>query len=265
MLRAKVNGVTLFFRLDGPEDGIPLMLSNSLLSRLEMWEPQISALTENGFKVLRYDSRGHGRSDAPAGAYSMEMLADDLAGLLDVVGWERAHFCGLSKGGMVGQVMGTRHPTRLRSLILCDTSAYMGPVDVWEPRIEVAKKNGVSGLVESSIDRWFTEESKNRIPLEVEKVKEMICQTPLTGFIGCCRAIQELDRREANKKISVPTLIIVGAHDPGTDISHASVIHKAISGSQLSVIDSAAHLTNIEQPARFNDIILKFLNELSKI
>jgi 3-oxoadipate enol-lactonase len=259
MPHAEVNGIDLFFRFDGPERGAPVMLSNSLFSRLEMWEPQTAALTGAGYRVLRYDSRGHGRSDAPDGPYSIEMLADDLAGLMDVVGWERAHFCGLSKGGMVGQVMGSRHPERLLSLTLCDTSAYMGAEEVWEPRVQTGLAEGVEGLVESSVERWFTKESMTRVPAEVEKVREMIRATPLAGFIGCCRAFQAFDQREANKAITAPTLVIVGEFDPGTDLSHATVIHEAIKGSKLEVIKGAAHLTNIERPEAFNAALLGFL------
>lgn len=259
---ATVNGVNLFYRLDGPEDGPPVMLSNSLFSRLEMWDPQMTALTGRGYRVLRYDSRGHGRSDAPDGPYSIEMLADDLAGLMDVVGWERAHFCGLSKGGMVGQVLGSRHPARLCSLTLCDTSAYMGAEEVWEPRVRTGMELGVEGLVESSVDRWFTAESKTRIPEEVEKVRQMIRSTPLAGFIGCCRAFQAFDQREANRAITAPSLVIVGEFDPGTDSSHARVIHDAIAGSELITIKAAAHLTNIERPEVFNEALLGFLERV---
>jgi 3-oxoadipate enol-lactonase len=259
MHRAQVNGVSLYYRLDGPTDGVPIMLSNSLFSRLEMWEAQIAALTGAGYRVLRYDSRGHGRSDAPEGPYSIEMLADDLAGLMDVVSWEKAHFCGLSKGGMVGQVMGTRHPERVISLTLCDTSAYMGAEEVWEPRVQTGLKVGVAGLVESSVERWFTTESFTRIPVEVEKVREMIRATPLAGFIGCCRAFQGFDHRLLNRSINAPTLVIVGEFDPGTPPSHARVIHEAVEGSELVIIKGAAHLTNIERPDAFNEALLDFL------
>lgn len=265
MPHAKVNGITLFYRLDGPRDGTPVMLSNSLFSRLEMWEPQMAALTGAGYRVLRYDSRGHGRSDAPDGPYSIEILADDLAGLMDVVSWERAHFCGLSMGGMVGQVMGTRHPERQFSLTLCDTSAYMGAEEVWEPRVQTGLAQGVEGLVESSVERWFTVESFTRIPEEVEKVCEMIRATPLAGFIGCCRAFQAFDQRAANKAITAPTLVIVGEFDPGTDLGHATVIQEAIEGSELVVIEDAAHLTNIERPDVFNEALLGFLSRASAL
>lgn len=257
------NGVDLFHKFDGPENGTRLVFSNSLCSRLEMWEPQITALVSEGYRILRYDSRGHGRSDAPEGHYSMEMLSDDLAALMDAVGWENAHFCGLSKGGMVGQLMGTRHPERLLSLTLCDTSAYMGgPDDVWEPRVRTVLALGTEGVVESSVDRWFTTQSKLRIPEEVEKVREMIRTTPQAGFVGCVRAVQSLDRRIANGCITAPTLVIVGEFDPGTPPSHAQMIHETIKGSELVIIKSAAHLTNIENPEAFNTALLDFLKRV---
>jgi len=263
MPQAKVNGVHLHYRFDGPEDGLPVILSNSLFSCLDMWDPQMDALVSAGYRVLRYDSRGHGRSDAPEAPYSIEMLADDLAGLMDAVGWLRAHFCGLSKGGMVGQVMGTRHPERLLSLTLCDTSAYMGgPVDVWEPRIQTGLAEGVAGLVETSVERWFMAESRTRIPDQVEKVRVMIRETPLAGFLGCCRAFQAFDQRESNRSITTPTLVIVGEFDPGTDRSHARVIQDAIEGAELVIIEGAAHLTNIERPEIFNEALLGFLGRV---
>lgn len=262
MPHARVNGIDLYYRFDGPESGTRIMFSNSLFSRLEMWEPQMAALTRAGYRVLRYDARGHGRSDATEGPYTMELLADDLAGLMDSVGWERAHFGGLSMGGMVGQVMGTRHPDRVSSLILCDTSAYMGAEEVWEPRIQTGLAEGVEGLVDSSVTRWFTPESRGRIPEEVEKVRAMIRSTPLAGFIGCCRAFQAFDHRDANREITAPTLVIVGERDPGTPPSHAKVIHEAIRGAELKIIKDAAHLTNIEAPEEFNAALLGFLERV---
>jgi 3-oxoadipate enol-lactonase len=259
MPTARANGIELHYRFDGPEDGVRLVFTNSLFSRLEMWDAQIAALTGAGYRVLRYDARGHGRSEAPDGPYSIEMLADDLAGLMDAVGWERAHICGLSMGGMVGQMMGTRYPDRVRALILCDTSAYMGAEEVWEPRVQTGLAEGVEGLVESSVTRWFTPESMIRLPDEVEKVRAMIRATPLAGFIGCCRAFQSFDHREANRTITAPTLVIVGEHDPGTPPSHARVIRDAIPGAELAIIEDAAHLTNIEAPERFNATLLDFL------
>ena len=263
MPTARSNGIELYYRFDGSEDGIPIVLSNSLFSRLEMWDPQIGALTEAGYRVLRYDARGHGRSEVTQGPYSIEMLADDLACLLDAVGWESAHVCGLSMGGMVGQMMGTRHPERVRSLILCDTSAYMGAEEVWEPRVQTGLAEGVEGLVESSVSRWFTPESMKRIPEEVEKVRAMIRSTPLAGFIGCCRAFQGFDHREANRSITAPTLVIVGDRDPGTPPSHARVIQEAVPGAELEIIEDAAHLTNIEAPERFNAVVVGFLSRVS--
>jgi 3-oxoadipate enol-lactonase len=263
MPHADAYGTSLHYRLDGPDDGTPLLMSNSLMSNLTMWDPQIEALTATGFRVLRYDSRGHGQSGAPEGAYSIEMLADDAVGLMDVVGWESAHFCGLSKGGMVGQMLGNRHPDRVRSLALCDTSSFMGGGDTWDQRIKGATENGIASLVPGTIDRWFTAPGQARIPDEIEKVRAMIRGTPVTGFVGCCMAIKAMDQRETNKSIDKPTIVIVGAEDTGTTPDQAREIHQAIAGSELVILDSAAHLANIEQAGPFNDALLGFLARVS--
>jgi 3-oxoadipate enol-lactonase len=262
MANADVNGTSLHYRLDGPEGGLPILLSNSLMSNLTMWDPQIEPLTAAGFQVLRYDSRGHGKSGAPEGPYSIEMLAEDAVGLMDAVGWDSAHFCGLSKGGMVGQMLGSRHPDRVRSLVLCDTSSYMGGGDIWDQRIAGAQANGIASLIPGTIDRWFTKPGQTRIPDEIEKVRVMIASTPVTGFAGCCQAIKAMDQRETNKSINKPTIVIVGAEDSGTTPAQAREIHKAIAGSELVILDSAAHLANIEQAGPFNDTLIAFLGRV---
>ena len=144
------NGITLHYRIDGPEDGRPLLLSNSLASNLHMWDPQIADLTAAGFRVIRYDSRGHGLSDAPDGAYSIEMLAEDAVALLDGLGIERADYCGLSKGGMVGQMLGVRHRDRVSKLILADTSAHMPTQEMWDGRVRTVEKGGMAAVADAT-------------------------------------------------------------------------------------------------------------------
>jgi 3-oxoadipate enol-lactonase len=237
------------------------MLSNSLASNLSMWDLQIPALVGAGFRVLRYDSRGHGQSAAPAGAYTMEMLAADAVGLLDALGVTQVHFCGLSKGGMVGQMLGTHHAGRLLSLVLCDTAAHLGPPEIWDQRMAAAREKGMAGLVDAFIDRWFTKPGQWRLTAEVEKVRQMILATPVEGFCGCCRAIQAMDQRESIRAITTRTLVLVGEHDPGTPVSAAEFIHQRIAGSQLVVIKDAAHFVNVEQAEVFNAALLEFLRK----
>jgi len=253
------NGIRLHYRIDGPEDGRPLLLSNSLASTLFMWDPQIDALTAAGFRVIRYDSRGHGQSDAPEGPYSIEMLAEDAVALLDGLGFGKVDFCGLSKGGMVGQMLGVRHPDRVSKLILADTCAHMPPKDMWDGRIRTVEKGGMEAVVDATIERWFTPESRQNRTADIEKVRAMILGTPPAGFIGCCRAIQAMDQRGTIGAITNPTLVLVGAEDPATSPAHAREIHGLIKGSAYIEIPDAAHFANFEQPELFTKAMLDFL------
>ncbi|MFW6054873.1 MAG: 3-oxoadipate enol-lactonase [Thermodesulfobacteriota bacterium] len=256
---AEVNGTRLHYRLDGPEEGPLVMLSNSLASDLSMWDQQIPGLTEAGYRVLRYDSRGHGRSDAPEGPYSMEMLSRDVVGLLDELGLERVVFCGLSMGGMVAQMLGTTYPDRLKKLVLSSTAAYAGPPENWDERIALVRENGMQAVVDATIDRWFTQKGQERMPLEVTRVRNMILGTPVKGFCACCQAIRDMDQRDSISFISAPTLVTVGEHDPGTPVSAAEFIHGQIASSQLKIFPGAAHLVNVEKAGEFTRMLLDFI------
>ena len=256
---ANVNDTTLHYRFDGPDDGPVILVSNSLASNLGMWDRQIDTLLRLGFRVLRYDSRGHGRSGVPPGPYSIEMLARDAVGLLDALGVGRASFMGCSKGGMVGQMVGTRYGERLDRLVLCSTSAYLGGPDMWAARIEAVAGGGMAAVADATIDRWFTGAGQERIPGEVARVREMILATPPEGFIACAHAIAGMDQRKSIRAIDRPTLVIVGEHDPGTPPSAAELIHDRIAGSKLVVLEGCAHFCNVEQAGPFNAALEAFL------
>lgn len=258
MPHAMINGIRLYHEVSGKPDGPILLLSNSLASTLHMWDPQMPSF-ERHFRVIRYDSRGHGQSDAPDGPYSIEMLTADAIGLLDHLGIARTHFCGLSKGGMVGQRLATLHPDRVDRLVLCDTASYMGPAELWEGRIQLAEGQGMTAIVDATINRWFTPRFQAADPLAVAKVRAMILNTPVAGFVGCCRAIQAMDQRESVRAVAAPTLIIVGADDPGTTPEMAREIQERIAGSRLTILPAAAHLSNIEQEALFDAAVVQFL------
>lgn len=257
---ADVNGTRLHYRLDGPQHGPVIMLSNSLGSDLTMWDSQIPALTEAGYLVLRYDSRGHGQSAVPQGPYTMDMLTADAVGLLDQLGLDRAVFCGLSKGGMVGQMLGARHSERLTALVLSSTAAFVGSPEVWDERIETVRQSGMEAVVEGTIDRWFTREGQQQMPDVVDKIRRMVLNTPVEGFCASCAAIRDMDLREAIGSITAPTQIMVGENDQGTPVSAAELIHQRISGSRLHVVKDGAHLINVEKAAEFNRTLLGFLN-----
>ena len=254
------NRTQLFYRFDGPDRGPVLMLSNSLASSLEMWDLQIRNLVDAGFKVLRYDSRGHGQSAVPAGPYTMEMLTADALGLMDALRLDKVHFCGLSMGGMVGQMLGTHHAERLLSLMLCSTAAYMAPPEIWEERIAAVRQNGMAAIVDATIDRWFTREGQKRMTAQVDAVRRMIADTPVDGFCACSRAIQTMDQRESIRAISTRTMVIVGEHDLGTPVSAAELIRERIPMSSIEVFSDAAHFLNMERATDFNDTLIAFLN-----
>ena len=258
MPQTNANGITLNYQLDGPEDQPVLLFSNSLASNLHMWDPQVPAVAGD-FRVLRYDSRGHGGSNAPAGDYTIDQLADDALALLDALGIEKAFYCGLSKGGMVGQKLASRNPDRLHAAVLCATSSYMGPADLWQGRIKTAREEGMSGIVDATLQRWFTSAFHESHPDEVDKVREMILTTPVDGFIGCCRAIQEMDQRNDLGEVDLPVLVIAGAEDPGTTPAMNKAIADAIPGAGYVELAGAAHFCNVQAADAFNVALTTFL------
>jgi 3-oxoadipate enol-lactonase len=260
MPHATINGIDINYRLDGHSTSGPVvMFSNSLASNLTMWDLQVEPLEMEGFRVLRYDSRGHGQSSAPEGPYTIDLLADDAAALIDHLGVGPVHFCGLSKGGMVAMNMGVRHPEKVRTLTIADSAAHMAPKDTWDDRVRMVTAGGMASVVDGTIDRWITTHGQQRMEDQVEKVRNMILNTPVTGFVACCRAIQAMDQRETIKAIDKPTLVVVGDKDPSTTPAHAKEIADAVPGAELEIIADAAHLANIEQPVAFTDALLKFL------
>lgn len=258
---AEVNGTTLHYRFDGPEQGPVVMLSNALGSDLTMWEFQVPALVEAGYRVLRYDSRGHGHSAVPEGPYSIELLAADAVGLMDGLGLEMVHFCGLSKGGMIGQMLGSRYGARLISLTLSSTAAYMAPKEIWDERIETVRKGGMAVVVDATLDRWFTKAGQMHLASSVEKMRRVILNTPVKGFCACCFAIRDMDQRETIRTVLTPTLVMVGEHDSGTPVSAAEYIHQGIISSSLTIISDAAHFVHMEQSSRFNHALLEFIQK----
>ena len=259
MPQIAANGIDIHYELAGPPDAPLVVLSNSLGTRLEMWDLQLPALAQR-YRVLRYDSRGHGRSTAPAGPYSLAMLADDVIGLLDGLGIERAHFCGLSMGGMVGQLLGATYGPRLRSLTLCSTACHLAPKELWDQRIQAVNEGGTAAIADAVVERWFTEAFRAEPSIVVERVRQMILETPAHGYAACCAAIRDMDLRETIRAIRLPTLIIAGDKDPATPPAKAQEIRDRIPGARLEVIPEAAHLVNIEQDVAFDASLLAFLD-----
>jgi len=263
-MQTAVNGNSVFYEIGGPEGAPVVMLSQSLACSSAMWHPQVPVL-ETSYRVLRYDTRGHGGSGAPGGEYSLDMLGDDAVGLMDALDIEAVHWCGLSMGGMIGQNLGLRHADRVHSLTLCDTSSRIPPemAPIWLERTQVAAAQGMAALVDSTIERWFTEAYRAKNPPEMQAVRELVLKTPPAGYIGCCHAIRRLDYTDRLGTIDKPTLVVVGEQDPATPVAAAEVIAAGIEGARLVVIPNASHISNIEQPEAFNKALTDFLAEVA--
>ncbi len=258
--KIKANGVEIAYRFDGRKDGPVVMFSNSLASNLSMWDAQVPALTDK-YRLLRYDQRGHGGSEATRPPYSFDLLLEDARALIRALGLGPVHFCGLSMGGMTGQLFGAKNPEMLRSFILCDTSSRMADPTIWDARIKGARGDGMASLAPATLERWFTAPYRAKAKREIERVGAMIASTPVDGFVGCCNAIAAMDQTHLLAGIKTPTLIIVGADDPSTTVAHSEIIHREIVGSKLVVLKNAAHLSNIEQAAEFNAALRAFLDK----
>jgi 3-oxoadipate enol-lactonase len=244
---------------DGPSDGPVVVFSGSLGSDHRMWEPQVKPLVDKGFRVLRYDTRGHGASPVPPGPYALEDLGGDVLALLDEHGVERAHVVGLSLGGMTGMWLGMNAPDRIESLVLCCTSAKLGPPQMWADRAKTVRENGTGAVAEAGVGRWVTAGYAAAHPDKVAYLREMIAAVPAEGYAAACRAIEQMDLVDDLPKISARTLVVAGAEDPATPVEHAEVIAGGIPDARLEVVEGAAHLGNFEQPERFTALILDHL------
>ena len=262
-MRILANDLHVNCQFSGPEQAPLVVLSHSLASSGIMWEQQVPALVD-GYRVLRYDTRGHGGSDAPSGPYTLDALGDDVIAMLDALDIERVHWVGLSMGGMIGQNLAIRHPRRLQSLALCDTTSRVAEQarPVWDERTAVAEKSGMQPLCADTMERWFTPPFLEADGSELRGIREQFLQTPISGYVGCCQAIRELDYTERLSEITLPVQLIVGADDPSTPPEASRVIQQQIAGASLAVIDNGSHLCNVEQPEAFNRALLGFLDRV---
>jgi 3-oxoadipate enol-lactonase len=256
---ARVNGCHIHYEIAGPANAPALVLSNSLGTNFGMWDAQMPELRKH-FRVLRYDTRGHGQSEVTPGPYSFEQLARDVLALVDSVDIEKFSFCGLSMGGVIGMWLGINAGKRLHRVALCSTAAKIGNAETWNARIEAVRKGGTKSIAAATMERWFTPRFREREPRTVERIKHMVESTSTEGFIACCEALREADFRESISAIRTPTLGISGTHDPGTPPADGKFLAKQIAGARYVELD-AAHLSNIEQQDRFTQEVSTFLRE----
>ncbi len=250
----------LHYQLDGPADAPVLVLSNSLGTDLHMWDIQVPAFTQH-FRLLRFDTRGHGKSLVTEGPYSIEQLGQDVLALLDTLGIQRAHFCGLSMGGLIGQWLGINAGMRLDRLVVCNTAARIGTPEVWNPRIETVLRDGAAAMValrDASIARWFTADFAAANPHQAEQITDMLAATSPQGYAANCAAVRDADFRHQLASIKVPTLVIAGTEDAVTPPAGGHFIQNHVKGAEYAEF-YAAHLSNVQAGAAFSDRVIEFL------
>jgi len=251
------DGCPIHVEVTGGDGAPALMLSNSLGTNIHMWDDQLGEWSKH-FRVIRYDRRGHGQSGAPKGPYSMERFGRDVLSVLDALGIEKTHWCGLSMGGMVGQWLGANAPSRIGKLVLSNTNSYYADKTLWDDRIRFLESNPLEKLVDPNMERWFTADFRAKAPQAIARMKEIFLTTDKNGYAACCAAIRDMDFRASNPSITAPTLVIVGAKDPATPPAQGEAIAQQIKGAQLVSFD-AAHIANMEQPAPYTKAVLDFL------
>ncbi len=251
------GGEAFRVQLDGPADAPPVLLSNSLSCDLSMWDDQVAAWGDR-FRVIRYDGRGQGGSVVSPGPYTMDRLGMDALAVLDALGVPQAGFCGLSMGGMVGLWLLTHAPQRIARAALCNTAAHMGPPSLWDGRIALVQQGGMTATVEPTVTRWFPEAFRARAPGVIDRMRAGIRSTPPEGYAACCAAIRDMDQRDSMRAITNPVLVVVGANDPATTPADGQAIYAAIAGSALVTLE-AGHISAVEAPDRFSDVVGSFL------
>ncbi len=256
---ADLSQARLYYVVDGPADAPVLVLSNSLGTNADMWAQQVPALSRH-FRVVRYDTRGHGRSSVPEGEYRFEQLADDVVELLDHLGVARAHFCGLSMGGPTGLTLALNHPGRIDRLVLCNTAARIGSAQGWTDRIATVQQTGLANMAYGVVERWLTDGFRTREPGLTQVLVDMLRRTPDAGYNGNCAALRDADLRPRLGEIRARTLVIAGTHDLAATPADGKYLTEHIGGARYVELDTS-HISNWENPEAFTRAVLDFLTE----
>jgi 3-oxoadipate enol-lactonase len=251
------KGALIHYELVGPHDAPVLVLSHALGTNLALWDQQVEALG-GSFRVLRYDARGHGKSPGPSGPYTLSLLASDIVTLLDELGVIRAHFCGVSMGGLIGQFLAVHHPERIASLVLSNTAAKIGTAEKWDRRIRLVAKAGMPAVLEEVVEGWFSTRFRNLHPSLVASLTSALKATSPEGYIGCCQALRDADLSQLIERVKAPTLVIAGTEDQATTMAAAKFLQQKIGGSKLIALD-CAHLACAEAASAFTDHLNRFL------
>lgn len=256
----RINGINVHYRDEGPKDGLPVVFSNSLGTDFRVWDALLLHLP-SGLRVIRYDKRGHGLTEAPEAPYFMGDLVQDAAALMDFLEVKNALFIGLSIGGMIAQGLAAERPDLVRAMVLSDTAAKIGNEQIWGERVDAVRKGGIAALEKPILERWFSKGFHQDKSAELAGWRHMLCRTPVEGYVGCSQAIAETDLYDSTARLTLPTLAIVGSEDGSTPPDLVRETADLIAGSQFKVIRKAGHLPCVEQPVEMAALITTFMKE----
>lgn len=259
-----LGDVILHYRIDGDNDGAPLVFANSLGTDLRLWD-QIIPLLPAGLRILRFDKRGHGLSSCPGDAYRMEELVDDTARLMDALEFRDCLFVGLSVGGIIAQGLASSRPDLLRAMVISNTAARIGTPEMWQERIDAARAGGVEALADAIMERWFAQSTRAQRALELVGWRNMLTRTPTAGYVGCSAAIAVNDYSESTARLTLPTLAIAGNEDGSTPPDLVRSTAALIAGSRFELIDDAAHLPCVEKPEQYARILTGFMQDIGYV
>ena len=258
MAFCKSGDAQIHYLLEGPPGAQVLVFSNSLGTNFSMWDMQAMEFQKK-LRVLRYDTRGHGKTSVTPGPYSIEQLGKDVLALLDELHLDRVYFCGLSMGGMIGMWLGANAPHRLHKLVLSNTAAKIGTLEGWNARIEAVRKGGMKSVAPAVIERWFTPAFREKVTAPVTAIRKSLEETNPEGYIACCAAVRNFDFREQLASIRAPALVLTGKYDPATTPADARFLAERIRGASYGELN-AAHISNVEDKTQFNAVVSAFLN-----
>lgn len=261
MRMVRSNGIEIYVRIDGPDGGLPVVLANSLGTDLRVWDATVPLLPR-GWRVIRYDKRGHGLSGVTPAPYTMDTHVADLAGVLDTLGVSAAVVVGLSIGGLIAQGLSASRPDLVRALALLDTAHRIGTAETWNGRIEAIRNGGIEAVADAVMERWFSAAFRSQRPDEVAGWRNMLVRTTADGYLGSCTAIRDVDYEREARGITVPTLLLCGSADLSTPPEVVRATADVIPGARFEIIDGPGHLPPVEAPARTAELLAGFVSAL---
>jgi 3-oxoadipate enol-lactonase len=259
MPQVALNGTSIHYEQSGVQGAPALLLSNSLGTTMDMWEPQLEAFRQK-YTLIRYDMRGHGKSSVPAGPYTIEQLGGDVIALIEALNLSQVAYCGLSIGGLIGQWLAVNEPEHFCAFIFANTAAKIGNAEGWSQRIATVEQGGLAAIADGGLQRWFTAAFREKNPRTAARMRTMLVSCNPSGYVSACAALRDTDLRDAIGAIDAPVCILAGQHDAVTTIEHAHFMQQQIAGSYVVELP-ASHISNVEAPAEFKTAVLDFLEQ----